>query len=74
MKTLLQIERESRKLYNQLEIGLFFDTYHDTMYELVSQFDYLEDNDDDDYDLSLEILEKCRAIIKAQTILLKAKI
>lgn len=73
MKTLLQIERESRKLYNQLEVGSFFDTYHDTMYELVSQFDYLED-DEDDYDLSLEILEKCKAIIKAQTILLKAKI
>jgi hypothetical protein len=73
MKTLSQIEKEVNKLYNQLEMGLFFDTYHDTMYELVGQFDYLED-DGDDYKLAEEILEKCSAIIRAQKILLNVKI
>jgi hypothetical protein len=73
MKTLSQIEREVNRLYSQLEIGLFFDTYHDTMYELVGQFDYLED-DEQDYKIAEEILEKCKAIIKAQDILLKAKV
>ncbi len=73
MKTLAQIEREVNSLYNQLELGLFFDTYHDYMYDLVHQFDYLED-DEDDYKLAEEILEKCTAIIGAQKILLNVKI
>jgi hypothetical protein len=67
------MEIEATKLYKQLELGNFFDTYHDTMYELVGQFDYLED-DEDDYKLAEEILEKCSAIIRAQKILLNVKI
>lgn len=68
MKSLNQIKNEANKLYMSLKLGKFFDTYHDTMYDLVSQFDYLED-DEDDYKLAEEILEKCKAIIKAQGIL-----
>jgi hypothetical protein len=74
MKTLRQMESEASKLYSQLEIGSFFDTYHDLMYDLVYQFDYLEDDCDYDYKIATELLEKCRAIIKAQQILLKVKI
>lgn len=74
MKTLTQIEKEVNKLYMQLELGSFFDTYHDYMYDLVHQFDYLEDDDEDDYKLAEEILEKCSAIIKAQKTLLNVKI
>ena len=74
MKTLRQMESEANKLYNQLEIGHFFDTYHDMMYDLVNQFDYLEDECDIDYKEATELLAKCKAIIDAQKILLKAKI
>jgi hypothetical protein len=73
MKTLSQIEREVNKLYSQLEIGLFFDTYHDKMLYLLEEFEFLED-DEQDYKIAEEILEKCKAIIKAQDILLKAKV
>jgi len=73
MKTLSQIEREVNKLYSQLEIGLFFDTYHDKMLYLLEEFNFLED-DEQDYKIAEEILEKCKAIIKAQDILLKAKV
>jgi hypothetical protein len=73
MKTLSQIEREVNKLYSQLEIGLFFDTYHDKMLYLLEEFNFLED-DEQDYKIAEEILEKCKAIIKAQDILLKANV
>lgn len=73
MKTLSQIEREVNKLYSQLEIGLFFDTYHDKMLYLLEEFEFLED-DEQDYKIAEEILEKCKAIIKAQDILLKANV
>jgi hypothetical protein len=74
MKSLVAIEMEATKLYNQLQMGNFFDTYHDAMYELVSQFDYLEINDDDDYKIGLELLAQCKAIIKAQKILINNNI
>ena len=73
MKTLSQIEREVNRLYSQLKIGLFFDTYHDKMLYLLEEFEFLED-DEQDYKIAEEILEKCKAIIKAQDILLKAKV
>lgn len=72
MKTLTGIEIEATKLYKQLELGNFFDTYHDLMFDLVQQFDYLEE--DDDYKIAEETLEKCKAIIKAQKTLLNANI
>ncbi len=62
------------KLYNKLEIGEFFNTYHDLMYGLIQEFDYLEDDNEDDYRIALENLEKCRAIIRAQNILMKAEV
>jgi len=74
MRTITSIEIEARKLYKQLELGIFFDTYHDKMFYLIEEFDYLEDDDEDDYKRAVEILEKCRAIIKAQNLLIKAKV
>jgi hypothetical protein len=68
------IEIKATKLYRQLELGTFFDTYHDLMLSLLDEFDYLEDDDENDYKIALENLEKCEAIIKAQSILNKAKI
>ena len=73
MKTLRQIENEACKLYMKLELGNFFDTYHDLMFDLVQQFDYLEEDDEDDYKRAEEILENCKAIIKAQKLLLNIK-
>jgi hypothetical protein len=68
------IEMKAFKLYNKLEIGEFFNTYHDLMYGLIQEFDYLEDDNEDDYRIALENLEKCRAIIRAQNILMKAEV
>jgi hypothetical protein len=65
------MEIEATKLYKQLELGNFFDTYHDLMFDLVQQFDYLEE---DDYEIAEETLEKCKAIIKAQKLLLNVNI
>lgn len=73
MKTLTRIEIEAGKLYMQLELGLFFDTYHDMMRYMVEEFDYLEEDDEDDYKRAEEILENCKAIIKAQKLLLNIK-
>ena len=66
MKTLNQITNEANKLYMELELGNFFNTYHDYMYGLIEE---LEDLDDDELDYANEILNKCKAIIKAQRIL-----
>lgn len=74
MKTLTGIEIEATKLYNQLEVGSFFDTYHDLMYELLKEFDYLEEDMEGDYLIAKETLEKFKAIIKAQKILLNVNI
>lgn len=71
MKTITQMEIEATRLYKQLELGNFFDTYHDLMFDLVQQFDYLEE---DDLLLAEETLEKCKVIIKAQQLLLNVKI
>jgi hypothetical protein len=73
MKTLTIIEIEAGKLYMQLELGLFFDTYHDMMRYMIEEFDYLEEDDEDDYKRAEEILENCKAIIKAQKLLLNIK-
>ena len=62
-----KIRREVSDLYMRLELGAFFDTYHDLMYEMTEEIDYLEDDEIED---AKEILKKCRAIIKAQSILL----
>lgn len=74
MKTLSQIHLEARKLYSNLEIGSFFDAYHDMMMDLVEQISYLEENIEGDMELALEYLDKCKAIAKAQKLLLTAKI
>jgi len=74
MKTITRMEIEASKLYMQLELGNFFDTYHDLMFDLVQQFDYLEEDDEDDYKIAEETLEKCRAIIRAQKLLLNVNI
>ena len=49
-----------------LELGAFFNTYHDYMYEMNDSLYYLED---DEIEEAKEILKKCKAIIKAQEIL-----
>ena len=74
MKTISQIQTESYKLYEGLEIGRFFDSYHDLMLDLVEQIGYLEQDVDGDVELGIELLEQCKAIVKAQQVLIKAKI
>lgn len=74
MKTLAQIKNEASKLYMQLELGLFFETYHDTMRYMVEELDYLEEDIEVDYQLAEYILLKCRAIIRAQKLLLNVNI
>lgn len=65
---------EANKLYTNLELGSFFDTYHDTMMSLVEQIGYLEEDIDGDMELALDYLGKLKAIAKAQQILLKANL
>ena len=62
-----RIRKQVNDLYMRLELGAFFDTYHDYMYEMNDSLYYLEDDEIED---AKEILKKCRAIIKAQSILL----
>lgn len=71
MKSMNQIKNEVNKLYKQLNLGNFFDMYHDYMYGLLGELDCL---DDDELDYANEILIKCKAIIKAQSILNNANI
>ena len=66
-----KIRREVDKLYMQLELGTMFDAYHDMMYEMCAEFDYLED---EELEEAQRILEDCQAIIKAQNILIARKI
>jgi hypothetical protein len=74
MKALSQIHLEAKKLYSNLEIGSFFNTYHDMMIDLVEKISYLEEDIEGDMELALEYLDKCKAIAKAQQLLLTAKI
>jgi hypothetical protein len=74
MKTLTEIQIEAHKLYMQLELGPFFNTYHDWMYDLLQEIDYLEEDDEEDYKTAEDILTKCKALIKAQKILLTANL
>jgi len=62
-----KIRREVSELYMRLELGAFFDTYHDYMYDMKSELNYMED---DEIDEAKEILKKCKALIEAQSILL----
>ena len=67
-----KIRRQVNNLYMRLELGTcsqrsFFNAYHDYMYEMNDSLYYLED---DDIDEAKEILKKCKAIIKAQSILI----
>jgi HEPN domain-containing protein len=62
-----EIRKEVSELYMRLELGAFFNTYHDIMYEMTEEIDYLEDDEIED---AKEILKKCKAIIKAQSILI----
>ena len=63
-----KIRREVNNLYMSLEIGKIFNAYHDYMYEMNDLVcNYLED---DDIDEAKDILKKCKAIIKAQSILI----
>lgn len=71
---LQQIHAEAMQLYKNLELGLFFDSYHDTMLDLVFQIGYLEEDDKLDLKLGYEYLEQCRAIANAQQILLNANL
>jgi len=66
MKTLEQISTRAHKLYSQLELGAFFDLYHDKMLYMVEEIDML---DDDDTAYAEDLLAECEAIIKAQKIL-----
>jgi HEPN domain-containing protein len=61
-----KIRREVSELYMRLETGKIFNAYHDYMYEMKYLVYYLKD---DDIDEAKEILKKCKAIIKAQSIL-----
>jgi hypothetical protein len=64
-----KIRREVSELYMRLEMGKIFNAYHDYMYEMNDVIYYLED---DDIDEAKDILKKCRAIIKAQSILINS--
>ena len=61
-----KIRREVNNLYMSLEIGKIFNAYHDYMYEMTEEINYLEDDEIED---AKDILKKCKAIIKAQSIL-----
>ena len=61
-----KIRRQVNELYMQLEMGRMFNAYHDMMYYMCKEIDYLEDDDIED---AKDILAKCKAIIKAQNIL-----
>lgn len=74
MKSINQLHFEANKLYKKLELGNFFNLYHDLLYDLVDQFNYLENNCEIDYKIATELLNKCKAIIKAQNILIKSEI
>ena len=74
MKTLSQIQMEAYKLYKGLELGRFFDAYHDMMLDLVEQIGYLEHDIEGDVKIGLEYLEQLKAIHKAQQVLIKAKL
>lgn len=71
MESINQIRNEANKLYKELNLGNFFDMYHDYMYNLLEELDYI---DDDELDYANEILTKCKAIVKAQSILNNANI
>ena len=62
-----KIRREVNNLYMSLETGKIFNAYHDYMYEMTEEINYLED---DDIDEAKDILKKCKAIIEAQSILI----
>ena len=62
-----KIRKQVNNLYMRLEMGEFFNTYHDYMYEMNDSLYYLED---DEIDEAKEILKKCKALIEAQSILL----
>jgi hypothetical protein len=74
MKTLSQIQTEAYKLYKNLELGRFFDAYHDMTLDLVEQIGYLEHDLDGDLELGLEYLEQIKAIVKAQQVLMQARV
>ncbi len=74
MKTLSQIQMEAYKLYKSLQVGRFFDTYHDTMLDLMEQIGYLEHDLEGDFEKGLGYLGQMKAIHKAQQLLIKAKI
>ena len=74
MQTLIAIEIQANKLYNQLEIGFIFNQYHDMMLDMINQCNYLEIDCEIDYKNAIEILEKCKAIIEVQNILIKQEL
>ncbi len=74
MQTMSQINLEAYNAYKSLKSGRFFEMYHDTMLELLEQISYLEDDVEGDMKLALEYLEQCKAIAKAQQILIKANL
>ena len=67
LENMNKIRRQVNNLYMSLEIGKIFNAYHDYMYEMNNSLYYLED---DDIDEAKDILKKCKAIIKAQSILI----
>lgn len=73
MKTIRTMQDEVYKLYNSLELGNFFNTYHDLFLSLLEDFNYLED-DDIDLEIARKNLEQAKAIIKAQKTLNKVQI
>ena len=71
MEELEKIKEDCIRVYRKLEMGVFFDTYHDEMLYMTESLDYMEDDDIDD---AKEILIKLKAIIEAQRILNKVNI
>ena len=66
------IQRQANDLYMRLTMGVFFDAYHDIMYDMVNQIEmHLEDGDVGEAD---EILKDLKAIIKAHDILADRKL
>lgn len=73
MKSITQIKTEATKLYEKLEFGSFSDTYHDLMYDLVNELNYLVD-DEDGLKSAKDNFKKCKAIIEAQKLLLNVNL
>lgn len=73
MQKIETIQNKVVRLYQSLELGNFFNTYHDEFISLIGDFNHLE-NEEIDLEIGRRNLQKAKAIIKAQKTLNKVNI